>query len=208
MVAAAPGVRARQRRPATIGRRGRDLFTATRLRDRRRLVVALCLGSRPSNLHVARVAGTLAPTAVRLASDSAAWSSAMRAIARTERLPPAAECDAAVRRARCRLDRGVPVRHGDDELVISWHFAQIPAYFRDVLAGNVAPWPLSAAAVVALFARSVRDPRYRLLRSPSRSGCRSSIVVARRDFALRDLLPMVYLVYLVAAVIVIDLCCG
>ena len=81
----------------------------------------------------------------------------------------------------------------------------MPAYLRHVVAGNVAPWPLMAAAVVALFARARGDARYSLLALAFALWLPFAIFVANRNFALRDLLPMIYIGYAVAGVIVAEL---
>src|SRR5581483_1861612 len=92
----------------------------------------------------------------------------------------------------------------------SWPFPKdflhtVPAYLRDVVAGNVAPWPLAAAAVCLLVARAPGDERYRLLALGFALWLPFATFAANRGFALRDLLPMVYFAYLVAAVVAVDL---
>ncbi|HEX5479977.1 MAG TPA: glycosyltransferase family 39 protein [Dehalococcoidia bacterium] len=81
----------------------------------------------------------------------------------------------------------------------------IPAYLADVVAGNAAPWPLFAAAVLAMFVRTRSDARYRLLALAFALWLPFAIVVANLGFALRDLMPMMYLAYAVAAVLVVEL---
>jgi hypothetical protein len=81
----------------------------------------------------------------------------------------------------------------------------IPAYLADVVAGNAAPWPLFAAAVLATFFRARSEPRYRLLAVAFALWLPFAFVVANLGFALRDLMPMMYIAYGVAAVVVVEL---
>jgi hypothetical protein len=72
----------------------------------------------------------------------------------------------------------------------------LPHYLRAVVAGNLTPWPLSLAACAWLAWRSLRQPADRLVALGLAFWSPFAIVVAHRGLALRDMLPMLYLIYL------------
>jgi 4-amino-4-deoxy-L-arabinose transferase-like glycosyltransferase len=82
--------------------------------------------------------------------------------------------------------------------------ATIPHYFRTVVAGNVVPWPLAACAALWTFARAPRQPATRLLALGLLLWLPFATFAANRNFALRDLLPMIYLVYAAAGILLAD----
>ena len=81
----------------------------------------------------------------------------------------------------------------------------IPAYLAHVVAGNAAPWPLFAAAVIAMFFRARSDARHRLLALAFALWLPFAIVAGNLGFALRDVMPMMYIAYGAAAVVVVEL---
>lgn len=81
----------------------------------------------------------------------------------------------------------------------------VPDYLRSVVAGNVQPWPLVAGALIWILARGVRDPGARLVALGLLLWLPFASFVANRNFALRDLLPMIYLVYLAAGMLLAEL---
>ncbi|TAK59355.1 MAG: hypothetical protein EPO22_10285 [Dehalococcoidia bacterium] len=82
--------------------------------------------------------------------------------------------------------------------------ATIPNYLRDVVAGNMSPWPLAAGAVVWLAWRARRHEGERLLVIALFLWLPFATFVANRGFALRDLLPMIYIVYAGAGILLAD----
>jgi 4-amino-4-deoxy-L-arabinose transferase-like glycosyltransferase len=83
--------------------------------------------------------------------------------------------------------------------------ATIPHYLRTVVAGNVAPWPLVACAALWLPVRAVRDPAARLTALGVLLWLPFATFAANRNFALRDLLPMIYLAYAAAGIVLTDI---
>ncbi len=81
----------------------------------------------------------------------------------------------------------------------------IPHYLRTVVAGNVTPWPLVTFAALWLLARAVRDPAARLVALGLLLWSPFAVVVAHRGLALRDMLPMIYLTYAAAGLLLAEL---
>jgi hypothetical protein len=75
---------------------------------------------------------------------------------------------------------------------------------RSVVAGNLVPWPLVTCGVAWISVGAVKRPAHRLILLGLLLWSPFAIVVAHRGLALRDMLPMIYLVYLAAAILLAD----
>jgi 4-amino-4-deoxy-L-arabinose transferase-like glycosyltransferase len=82
--------------------------------------------------------------------------------------------------------------------------ATVPRYVTNVVIGNVQPWPVVGAALALFGWRSRRDPAARFVMMAVTLWLPIALFVAHRDFAMRSLLPMIYLGYVAAGVLLAE----